>query len=167
MKSSEIIISNVLNKPKQIAELKDRLLNFMLDPNKNICLLEIMFKKCNLDNQSIEEFEVYITDMISDGRVFPKGISGSRLIYYITDSGKRFLNAGGYVQQFNEDFNKELKKVLDKEKNDEKRDLEIISLRASLKHNKSTRIISIIALIISGLSFLYLVIRDLLLKFIK
>jgi cytochrome b subunit of formate dehydrogenase len=61
----------------------------------------------------------------------------------------------------------------DTQKYREKTDLEIKNLKASIenyeesvKHNKCTRAISIIALIISGLSFFYLIIKDLILKII-
>jgi predicted transcriptional regulator len=165
MEASKIIVSEDVLKLRQFAELKDILLNYMLDPNKNICLLSIMFKKCNPDNLPKKEFELCLSNLMSDGRALPVISSGTNVtIYYITDSGKRFLRGGGYKKEFDDNRNEWLERELEDEKRKEKLDLEILSLRAGMKHNKSTRVMTIIALIISGSTFIYLIIKDILLK---
>jgi hypothetical protein len=151
---------------KELAKLKDRLLNYMLD-TKNIWLLDVMYKECNPDKLHKEDFEMCLDEMLKDKMITKKDISGSRSIYAITDAGKRFLKVGGYFEQYKDDLNRVFKVALDKEKNEKKRDLEIVNLHASIDHFRHTRTISIIALIISGLSFIYLIIKDLILKILN
>lgn len=166
MDISEIIISSELFKPKQIAELKDRLLNFLLDTNK-IWLIEIMFKELNLDDLPKEDFEKCLNDMIQDNMITKKDISGSRSIYNITNTGKSFLYSGGYLQQFKDEINEWYKEELDKKKNEEKRDLEIVNLRASIDHFRNSKTISIWAIVISIISILISIFKDMLFKLIN
>lgn len=167
----QITIMDLTNTPQptfpsfEIAKQKDNILKF-LSYNAIPQNGEKVYDELNLKELPLEDFNEYLREMEQDRNLDITERSGNRKILKITDKGKIFLRNGGYTLNLKAGLNEDLKKAFEEEKKQKKLDLEIISLKAGMKHNKSTRIIAIIALIISGLSFIYLLTKDVLLKLI-
>jgi hypothetical protein len=144
MDNSEIKISNDIFKSKQCAELKDRLLNYMLDPKK-VSVFDLMFKELNSDNLPKEEFERCLNEMIQDNMI----LSSSKSIYEVTKDGKIFIRDGGYIKLYQKDQNEGYEKLIEEKKRKEKLDLEIKNLKWGWWFSVAAIIISILALIVS------------------
>lgn len=146
-----------------IAQQKDNILKY-LSYNSVPQVSNNIYDDLNLKELPIEDFNEYLKEMGQDGILDIKGMSGNRDILFLTDKGKRFLRAGGYLEECKDDINKGFKELLDKEKDEMKRDLEIENLRLGIKNNRGARIKTNIALIISGSTLVYLIVKDIILK---
>jgi hypothetical protein len=158
-------IPHVIFLPLEIAEVKDKILKYLYDISPTPISSEIVYNELKL-TLPIEDYNEYLKEMKQANYIITNEVSGSRKILRITDKGKIFHRGGGYVYDTKNELNETFDKYIEEEKKREKLDLEIQNLKAGMKHYKSTRVIAIIALVISGLSFLYLIFKDVFLPLI-
>ena len=140
--------------PLEIAELKDSVLNYLLEHTNQPAQSEILYDLLKTENVKLEDFNDYLTDMNSDGVLKFHEMSGNRKLLFITDKGRRHLKGGGYSQEVKDDLNNGFKQLLDEEKRQDKYDLEITNLHESTKYYRRTRTISVWAIILSVLSLI-------------
>jgi hypothetical protein len=134
-----------------IAQLKDRILNYLFEHYNERILLSVIYQDLNLNSENIliEVVDDCMEDMVLDKVIYRLQMSGGRNLYYIAESGKIRLREGGYKKLLKIELEKVEQHNEDDQKPKEKTDLEIKNLQASLKHYKHTRRISIWAIIIS------------------
>jgi predicted transcriptional regulator len=137
----------------KIAELKDIILEYLSESSHKSIVSITLYDVIKPANMPISDFNVYIDEMHSDDVIYVNEMSQDRSILRINDKGRKYLHEGGYTKDAQIILNARFKELLDEEKRQKKLDLEIEALRASIKHYRNTRRISVWAIIISILSF--------------
>lgn len=135
--------------PLEIAELKDSILKYLSENSNQPVHSEVLYDTLKPNSLLLADYNEYIKEMAQEGVIITDEMSGNRTLLRITDKGRKFLRFGGYSADVKNDLNEGFEKLLEEEKRKEKLDLEINNLRASISHFKSTRKISIWAIIIS------------------
>ena len=137
----------------EIATLKDKILEYLFNhPNQPTVSLTL-YDLLKPNDVTIATYNCYLDEMCSLDEIEIRKMSGDRNLLFITDKGKMRLQNGGYSQEAKEKLNDRFKLLLEEEKRQDKLDLELINLRESIMHYRSTRKISIWALVIGILSF--------------
>ncbi|MCX6253220.1 MAG: hypothetical protein NTV31_01940 [Bacteroidia bacterium] len=139
----------------EVVELKDQILNYLNDPTKKRITFEVMFRDMTPRKVQSYMLKEYVEEMEKDKTVFVFIKSGNRPIISITDKGKKILQEGGYKKRLEKELEEANQKENDDQKYRDKTDLEIENLKASIKHYKSSKRISIWAIVISILTFLF------------
>ncbi len=148
----------------EIANLKDSILKYISETNKPTTS-DFVYRELKQEHVPFSDFNEYLKEMDKDDVLHMTEMSGHRNILIITDKGKKHIRFGGYTQECKDDLNSGFQELLEKEKNETKLDLEIQNLRSSISHYRSTRTISIIAIIISAISLSFSIIVYLISRF--
>lgn len=138
----------------KIAEVKDSILCYLADHANEKVLLSVMYQDLKLENIPTEVVHDCVEDMVQDNIISCFDLSGGRNLYSIKEQGERRLREGGYKKLMEIELEKAGQIKEDTQKYRDKTNLEIANLKASLKHYKHTRRISIWAIIISVASFI-------------
>lgn len=149
----------------EIAELKDRVLKYLSEHDPMRRILRQIYNDLNIDNISLEIASAYLYDMVNDGDLDWGETSGDRHLYWITEQGKRHLFEGGYTAQLKLRLQEKQQKADDYRQYKEKTSLEIGDLRQRSanyertdKRAKSAIKISVISVIIAGISIIVTII---------
>lgn len=138
----------------KIAELKDSILCYLLERYNEKFLLQKIYHDLNPESVPIEVVNDCLDDLVQDNLVSCFDMTGGRNLYNIKEQGERRLREGGYNKLLEIELGKAEQIKEDTQKYRNKTDLEIANLKASLKHYKYTRRISIWAIIISVISIM-------------
>ena len=147
----------------KIYEIKDFILDYVNNNDPKEALLEAAFNASRKEI-SIVAFKRYASEINNDGYMKIRHISGSRSVATLTPSGRQFIRKGGYVADMFKNIKEAKLKAEYEFKQREKINLEIQELKTRLENYKFIKTGTIIALILSGLSFLYLIIKEFILK---
>jgi hypothetical protein len=138
----------------EIAQLKDSILNYLNDRSKKNIPSEMVYNELKLENVPSAIYNVSLKEMDRENVIHTTDTSGNRSILTLTEAGRKLLLEGGYVKRLDEEFRKDKQQEDDVIHEKEKTVLEIKGLKSSIK---GAYVLSIIAIIISIASILYLI----------
>ena len=140
----------------KIAELKDSVLTYLYKMPKNTTLIENLHQNVQgADEMSLSVFIAYLEELAQEKLLDFTPITGNRKLITLLNKGKKFLSEGGFTKSVKIELEDTLQKQFDDQKFREKTEMEIKNLQASIKNYRFTKTYSIIAFIISILTFLY------------